>query len=332
MKTMMTNIKKAVTQTISKVLHGTPVPPTSTPAPCTPLTLGLGIGWRPELAWMIERRPDLGFVELLVENHLGGVPDAVHLLRERGLTVLPHGVSLSLGSADLPDRERLLALASLARQMDAPLVSEHLAFVHAGGHHSGHLLPLPRTREALETAVRNVRAAQALLPVPLALENIASLLEWPGAEMSEADFWAELLDRTGALMLLDLENLYANRRNHGLDERAFIDRLPLDRVAYVHVAGGVTDSEGLYHDTHAHPVPSPVLMLLQHLCERHCPPGVLLERDDHFPAPAALHDELDAMAALLSAGRAPRSRTPRPGTARGTASGQAHPHHDDVPA
>ncbi|MES2889768.1 MAG: DUF692 domain-containing protein [Pseudomonadota bacterium] len=264
--------------------------------------LGLGIGWRPELALMIERRRDLGFIELLAENHLGlrGVPAAVHRLRERGVTVIPHGVSLSLGSADLPDRARLDALARLCRETQAPLVSEHVAFVRAGGLDSGHLLPVPRTREALDILVRNVRAAQAVLPVPLVLENIASLFTWPGAEMRETDFWNELLERTGALMLLDVENLYAERRNHGLNAVGFLNRIPLDRVAYVHVAGGVTGPDGLYHDTHAHPLPAPVLALLRQVCERHRPPGILLERDDLFPLDSVLNDELDAVATFLA--------------------------------
>lgn len=266
--------------------------------------LGLGIGWRPELALMIERRRDLGFIELQAENHLGsrGVPAAVHHLRERGVTVVPHGVSLSLGSADLPERARLDALARLCRDTHAPLVSEHVAFVRAGGLDSGHLLPVPRTREALDILVRNVRAAQAVLPVPLVLENIASLFTWPGAEMRETDFWNELLERTGAWMLLDVENLYAERRNHGLDAVGFLNRIPLDRVAYVHVAGGVTGPDGLYHDTHAHPLPSPVLDLLRQVCRQHPPPGILLERDDHFPADDVLNDELDAVATFLEGG------------------------------
>ena len=94
------------------------------------------------------------------------MPIAIEVLHERDVAVIPHGVSLSLGGADLPSRASLDALARLARRVDAPLVSEHLAFVRAGGIESGHLLPLPRTREALETVVRNVRAAQAVLPVP----------------------------------------------------------------------------------------------------------------------------------------------------------------------
>ena len=98
--------------------------------------------------------------------------------------------------------------------------------------------------------VANARAARRALPVPLALENIAALLEWPGAEMDEAIFLAEALERADALLLLDVANVYANARNHGWDPLAYLDRLPLERLAYVHVAGGV-ERGGLYHDSHA---------------------------------------------------------------------------------
>lgn len=271
--------------------------------------LGLGIGWRPELALMIDRRTDLGFVELLAEDFWSerALPGPVALLRERGVQAVPHGTSLSLGGAEPPERARLAALARLARRLDAPLVSEHLAFVRAGGVESGHLLPLPRTREALDIVVRNVRAAQAALPVPLALENIATLFEWPGAEMTEAQFLDEVLERTGALLLLDLANLHANARNQGVDARAFLATLAVERIAYVHVAGGITGVDGLYHDTHAHALPAPVLALLATLCERAAPPGVLLERDDRFPRDASLHAELDSIAAIFAPCRARRA-------------------------
>ena len=265
--------------------------------------LGLGAGWRPELALLLEQRADLGFVELIAEDFWAerSVPVAVEVLRERGVAVIPHGLSLSLGGADLPSHAGLDALGRLARRVDAPLVSEHLAFVRAGGLESGHLLPLPRTREALEIVVRNVRAAQAVLPVPLALENIATLFEWPGAEMSEAHFIGEVLERTDALLLLDLANLYANGLNHGTDAVEFFSCLPLDRIAYVHMAGGVIDADGLYHDTHAHALPAPVLALLRQLCARAQPPGVMIERDDRFPPDKVFNAELDAVAEILGA-------------------------------
>ena len=268
--------------------------------------LGLGIGWRPELALLIDRRQDLGFVELLAEDFdpRGPLPAPVEQLRRRGVAVIPHGVTLSLGGAEPIDKERLAALAGLAERVAAPLVSEHVAFVRGGGRETGHLLPLPRTRDALEVLVANVRTAQAALPVPLALENVATLFEWPDAEMDEAAFLTEVLERTDALLLLDAANVYANARNHGYDPAAFLERLPLDRIAYVHVAGGV-ERNGLYHDTHAAAVSTGVLDLLEELCALTTVPGVMLERDDHFPADAELNAELDAIrtAAARGAGR-----------------------------
>jgi uncharacterized protein len=269
--------------------------------------LGLGIGWRPELALPIDRRRDLGFVELMAEDmgaH-GPLPAPVEVLRERGVALVPHGVTLSLGSAEPPDPDRLAALARLARQCGAPLVSEHLAFVRGGGIETGHLLPLPRTRETLDIIVANVRAARLALPVPLAVENVATLFDWPGAEMDEAEFLVEVLERADVLLLLDLENVYANCRNLGGDPHAFLDRLPLDRIAYVHVAGGI-ERDGLYHDTHAHPVPAAVHDLLEELCARTQVPGVMLERDDRFPSDAELNAELDGLGAAMACGASRR--------------------------
>ncbi len=287
---------------------------TSQAIPHTLPKLGLGIGWRPEIARLIERRRDLGFVELLAEDFDGShaFPAGIELLRERGVQIVPHGVSLSLGSAHPPDPDRVKALASLARRVDAPLVSEHIAFVRAGGLETGHLLPLPRTREALDVVVANVQATQAALPVPLALENIATLFEWPDAEMDEATFLAEILDQTGALLLLDLANVYANSHNHGRDPRELLDSIPLNRIAYVHMAGGFEEG-GVYHDTHRHGVPAPVLELLTDLCRRAPVPGVMLERDGLFPPHELLNGELDAIAAATNRSdvdNSPRDQVP----------------------
>jgi uncharacterized protein (UPF0276 family) len=279
--------------------------PTQLSMPTQLPALGLGIGWRPELALAIDRRRDLGFVEVVAENidPARPLPPALKALRARGVTVIPHGISLSLGGAEPIDRRRVKRLADLARRFDSPLVSEHIAFVRAGGVEAGHLLPLPRTRAALDVLVENVRVAQGALPVPLALENVSALFAWPGGDMSESDFIREALDRTGAFLLLDIANVWANARNLGGDPVQFLRGLPLDRVAYVHVAGG-EEREGVYHDTHGAPVPQGVLELLEELCALRPPPGVMLERDDHFPSEPQINQELNAIAAAISHGNA----------------------------
>ncbi|MFB7330464.1 DUF692 domain-containing protein [Streptomyces adustus] len=281
--------------------------------------LGTGIGWRPEIADAVERMPDVDWVEVVAENLCPGhLPASLRRLRERGVTVIPHGVSLGLGGADRPDESRLAALAERVETLGAPLVTEHIAFVRAGGPltasarlEAGHLLPVPRTRDALDVLCENIRIAQDALPVPLAVENIAALFSWPDEEMTEGQFLYELADRTGVRLLVDVANLHTNHVNRGEDPAAALAALPLEAIAYVHVAGGF-ERDGVWHDSHAHPVPRPVLDILADLAARVAPPGVLLERDENFPEPGELARELGAIRDVLETGRAAAADRPAP--------------------
>jgi len=258
---------------------------------------GIGIGWRPEISGYVAGLPGLRFAEVVAESvHAhGDLPTGLPALLARGVTVVPHGVRLSLGGAEPVEPDRVEHLAAVAERLGAPLVSEHIAFVRAGGVEAGHLLPVPRSREAVDAVVANVKRTQAALSVPIALEPIAALFDWPDDELDEADFLTEILTRTDALLLLDVANVYANARNRGTDPLALLDRLPLERVAYVHVAGGA-EHQGLYHDTHTDAVPEAVLDLVGALCERLRPPALMLERDGDYPPAAELTAELDAIA------------------------------------
>ena len=160
--------------------------------------LGVGIGWRSEIDLTVERLPGVDFVEVIAEQiNRRRPPDSLVALRERGVPVVPHGVGLGLGGAEPPDPARLRHLAGLARTFDSPLVSEHLAFVRADGLESGHLLPVARTQDTLDVTCANIEIAQAALPVPLAVENVAALLQWPDPQMSEAEFIRRIVERTG---------------------------------------------------------------------------------------------------------------------------------------
>ncbi len=296
-----------------------------------PMTrLGTGIGWRPEIADVVERMPGIDWVEAVSENLCPGhLPDSLLRLRERGVTVVPHGVSLGLGGAGRPDPGRLAALAERAEVLASPLVTEHIAFVRAGGAptaspvlEAGHLLPVPRTRDALDVLCENVRIAQDALPVPLAVENIAALVAWPGEELTEGQFLYELADRTGVRLLIDVANLHTNHVNLGADPAEALAELPLEALAYVHVAGGF-ERDGVWHDSHAHPVPRPVLDILTDLAARVAPPGVLLERDENFPEGDELRAEVEAIRDAVERGRTLRGpasgggaapRTPGPGS------------------
>ncbi|HEY2771704.1 MAG TPA: DUF692 domain-containing protein [Solirubrobacteraceae bacterium] len=271
-----------------------------------PRSLGLGIAWRPELAQLAADDERL-FVEVIAENvDPARLPGELTALVGAGRNLIPHGIRLSLGGADHPDPGRLAHLAALAHSVNAPLVSEHIAFARAHGIEAGHVLPVARTHEALEIIAENVAIAQAALPVPLALEHVAALVEWPQPDMTEPEFISELVARTGAMLLLDVSNLFANAHNHGFDAASALDELPLDRVAYVHVGGGVL-RDGRYHDTHCDPVVPGVLELLEELCARTAPPGILLERDGNFAPSAELRAELAQIEAAAARGTARRA-------------------------
>jgi uncharacterized protein (UPF0276 family) len=299
--------------------------------------LGVGIGWRPEIADTVEALPGIDWVEVVAENICPGhLPESLLRLRSRGTKVIPHGVSLGIGGADRPDPARLADLAARAQALGAPLITEHIAFVRAGGEQTaspvleaGHLLPVPRTWDALHVLCENVRIAQDQLPVPLALENIAALINWPCEELTEGQFLAELVERTGVHLLIDVANLHTNHVNRGEDPAKALAELPLASIAYVHVAGGI-ERDGIWHDTHAHPVTKPVLDVLTELRSRVTPPGVLLERDENFPTAEALTAELDLIrgavpphhaATPLGGGAAPRGRN---GRARGRPPTESH--------
>lgn len=264
----------------------------------TPPQLGVGIGWRHEIDLTAERLP-VDWVEFVAEDvSPNELPASLEILLQDGKPALPHAVSLSLGGAEPLVGQQVEHLARVAELAGAPLVSDHVAFTRAGGLNAGHLLPVPRTRAALDVLAANVRSAQSELPVPLALENIAALVEWPGAEYAEGEFLAELVERTGCWLILDIANLYANAHNTGTNPIRFLDALPWERIAYAHIGGGVWRN-GVYHDTHAHPVLPEVLNLLSDLCARTRPRGVLLERDDRFPSDGELTGELDAIRGAL---------------------------------
>lgn len=264
---------------------------------------GVGLGWRPELSADLLREPHVvDFIEVIAERCFVS-PE--NFREARALAnlwpVIPHGVKLSLGSAEGLDLERARRLATLARSLKAPVVTEHVAFTRAGGRDIGHLTPLPRTRTAVSVLARNVSHLKRVLPdIPLLLENVAWTLRWPDDEMSEGDFYTEVVERTGCDLLLDVANLYANALNAGLDPHLSLRSYPLERVRMVHIAGGVLE-DGFYFDTHAHATPPPVFELLETLFRHTGPLPVVLERDARFPPFHELREEISSARKILGA-------------------------------
>lgn len=273
----------------------------------TAIVSGSSIAWRRQISDALIALADarsLTFTEVVAENITAGrLPAGVAELRARGVIVIPHGVSLGLAGAERPDAGRLRHLSALARELDSPVVSEHIAFVRAAESpdplhgdvlEAGHLLPPPRTRMALNILCDNISRAQDVLGVPLALENIAALFAWPEDEFDEPGYLSEIVRRTGAMLVLDVANLYSSAIAQGTDPMSHLGRFPLSDIAYVHTAGG-NFRRGRYIDTHADPMIDEVGAMLAEFV-RQCRvmgislPGIMLERDGDVTVAAVLRD------------------------------------------
>jgi uncharacterized protein len=258
-------------------------------------TLGVGLGFRePFRSDLFLHQHDVDFLEITADHYLDVPSQKMQELEllARHFTLIPHGLNLSLGSAEGLDTSYARKFADLVQRLNPPWWSEHIAFTRAGGVDIGHLSPLPFTHEAVEVLCRNIIEMRRYVDVPLILENITYIVEMPGAQMSEAEFLTELLQRTDCGLLLDVTNLYINAVNHGHDLSTVLKQLPLERVVQLHFAGGYWH-DGVLIDSHSQQTPSEVWDLMDEVVTRAPVKGIILERDENLPPFGELLEELE---------------------------------------
>ncbi len=272
---------------------------------------GIGIGLRiPHYQHILEKKPVVDWFEIISENYMidGGRPLAIldNILEQ--YNVVQHGVSLYLGSAQPLNPEHMRRLKQLTRRTGTPWLTDHLAWGSVDGRYTHDLLPMPYTWEAAGRAAENIRHAQDFLELPLAIENVSSYAEFHDSEMTEWEFLSEVVERADCGILLDVNNIYVSSINHQFDPREYLDFIPADRVAQIHIAGH-SRYERFILDTHDHPVIDPVWELYERALGRTGPTATLLEWDDRIPPFDEVHREalkarryLDAVVAASAAG------------------------------
>jgi uncharacterized protein (UPF0276 family) len=269
--------------------------PTSSP----PALGGIGLGLRWDFLEEVVDGPALpiDFFEVSPENYMrrgGYYPQQLEKLLGR-YRLVTHGLTLSIGARDEPDRQYLSELEAEIERTRTPFHSDHLCFSSAGSRHLHELLPLQQSRDNLTRVAERAQRVRDALGVPFALENITYYVHPGRAELPELDFLMGVLDASDAGLLLDVNNVYVNAQNHGFDPRAFIAALDLSRVVEIHVAGHTRKPSGLLLDTHGAEVADPVLELLAFTLSRSGPRPVLLERDNDVPELGELLRELTAI-------------------------------------
>ncbi len=240
---------------------------------------------------------------------MGGGP-AVRALDEiRGRYPLSlHGVGLSLGSAEGVDRRHLGRLRALVERLEPALVSEHLSWSVAGGAYLNHLLPLPYTEEALDVVCRNVDRVQGELGRAILVENPSTYLRFADSPIPEPEFLTELARRTGCGLLCDVNNVFVSAHNLGWDAAAYLDALPAEKVAEIHLAGhAANDADGqvILIDDHGSRVPENVWALFRRALTRFGPLPTLVEWDTDIPSLDVLLGEAREADRLLASAPAP---------------------------
>jgi uncharacterized protein (UPF0276 family) len=247
------------------------------------------------------RQEAIDFFEIAPENWIGvggKFGRALRSFTERYPFVC-HGLSLSLGGRDPLDETLLARIRRLLDAHGIAIYSEHLSYCADGGHLYD-LMPIPFTDDAVHHVAARIRQTQDILGQRIAVENV-SYYAAPGQEMAEIDFINAVLAEADCDLLLDVNNIYVNSINHGYDASAFLDALPGERMAYVHIAGHYDEAPDLKVDTHGAPVIDPVWRLLERAYARFGVLPTLLERDFNFPPLAELVGEVANVRALQSA-------------------------------
>jgi uncharacterized protein (UPF0276 family) len=212
--------------------------------------------------------------------------------------VVAHGVSLSIGSIEAPDTAFLDRLKEFLDRYKIEHYSEHISFSALAGKQTYELLPLPMTKAMVEHLACKIDEVQDRLERPLILENSSYYIS-PYSEMREVDFICEVLERSGARLLLDVNNVYVNAVNHSFDAREYIAQIPPQKVAYMHIAGHLEyEEENLLLDTHGEAVCDDVWELLADTLKTHRAP-VMIERDNNVPPWSTLVKEYQKLCEVV---------------------------------
>lgn len=255
--------------------------------------LGCGVGLRSEhYAEVLENRPEMDWFEAISENFMdtGGRP--FHILgrvREHYPVAL-HGVSLSIGSVDPINLKYLERLKALADRIEPFIVSDHLCWTGVEGQQTHDLLPLPFTEEALAHIIRRASQVQDYLKRPILLENVSSYVTYRHSTIPEWEFLSEAARRSGCGILLDLNNIYVNARNHQFDPLKYLEAIPRDKVGQFHLAGHTDMGEFLF-DTHSGEVIDPVWDLYRAALVKWGKVSTLIEWDENIPEFRRLAEE-----------------------------------------
>ena len=172
--------------------------------------LGIGVGARRKHYPVIfGERPSIDWFEIISENFLvdGGPPLANLERLTSAYRVVPHGVSLSIGSSGDLDEGYLRRLKALFARIRPPWASDHLCWTASGGVDVHDLMPLPYTEAVARHVAERLARVQDFLEVPFAIENASSYMTYRASAMPEWEFVSRVAELADCGILLDCNNV-----------------------------------------------------------------------------------------------------------------------------
>lgn len=241
------------------------------------------------LPFLSELKPAVDGFELILENYLsdrdrwneavGSAPVSLH-----SVSLFPNSESVTML------RHHLKSLGSELFSR-ADLFSLHLAKGTLGGVETDRLIPISYSAKELRTAKESVSAFQDLLGRTILIENISEYYRHPDTHMSVSDFLSELCSSTGALLLLDLENMLINLHNDAGTPFAWEQLVEQGFVREVHLAGHQNSGTNLI-DSHDDDISPEILSIsreISQLSQKEV--TYVLERDANINGPhTVLHE------------------------------------------
>lgn len=267
--------------------------------PDTPVS-GVGLGLRrAHLGPLLDRIPDsINFMELAPENWIGAggrLAAALESIASR-VPLVSHGLLGNFGGPDPLDEHFLNKTKTFLSRYNIQLYGDHLTYCADEGQ-LYELLPMPLTPQAASYMADRIKQIQDHLGQAITVEN-ASYYCTPVQLMPEVDFINQVLDESGCLLLLDVNNVYVNSCNHQYDPREFLKNLPAGRIAYAHIAGHLKVEADLIIDTHGEDIADPVWELLDDAYQLLGVFPTLLERDENIPDLETVLLEVDRIHAI----------------------------------
>lgn len=205
-----------------------------------------------------------------------------------------HGVSLSLGSNKKPQKKYLKKLKSFLDTYNINFYSEHISYSSYDNIQAHELLPVPLTYTMINMLSDNIKYVEDFLGRNISIEN-ASYYHLEPSSLSESDFINELLHKSGAKLLLDINNVYVNSINHNYNAKRFIKSLDLDKVSYIHTAGHYfDDTVQMIIDSHGTNINDDTWELLRYTLGK-IDVSPMIERDNNIPKLEVMEKEYKKM-------------------------------------